>query len=97
MATTAIEAMAMLPTPMDGRSMLEGTGRISPTTIPGRTITLSAIQAALAAGMWVASEVATAAALAGGIWEAVAMAAAAIDERNAGALNEIVFLSDSYH
>jgi len=66
--------------------MLEGTGRISPITIPGRTITLSAIQADSAAGTRAALAVATAAALAGGIWEAVATAAAAaIDERGASA------------
>jgi phosphosulfolactate phosphohydrolase-like enzyme len=65
---------------MDG----EGIGRLSPTTIPGRTITLSAIQADSAAGTRAALAVATAAALAGGIWEAVATAAA-IDERGASA------------
>jgi hypothetical protein len=74
--------------------MLEGTGRISPITIPGRTITLSAIQAdsaartraALAVATAAALAVATVAALAEGIWEAVATAAAAaIDERGASA------------
>jgi hypothetical protein len=69
--------------------MLEGTGRISPITIPGRTITLSAIQADSAARTRAALAVATVAALAEGIaegiWEAVATAAAAIDERGASA------------
>jgi hypothetical protein len=58
---------------MDG----EGIGRLSPTTIPGRTITFTAIQAPLAGSTREASEVAIRAALAAeATWEASAVATA---------------------
>jgi hypothetical protein len=66
-------AMVTPPTPMDG----EGIGRLSPTTIPGRTITFTAIQAPLAGSTREASEVAIRAALAAeATWEASAVATA---------------------
>jgi hypothetical protein len=84
----AIEDMATLRIPTDGRSMLEATRRVSVYTIPGRTITLvagimrrlvEAMGAALAAvGTWEVSAVVTAAVATA----AVATAAAGIAERN---------------
>jgi hypothetical protein len=66
---------------MDG----EGIGRLSPTTIPGRTITFTAIQAPLAGSTREASEVAIRAALAAeATWEASAVATAVADTAAAG-------------
>jgi hypothetical protein len=62
---------------MDG----EGIGRLSPTTIPGRTITFTAIQAPLAGSTREASEVAMAlAATAVAVTAVAATAAAGIAE-----------------
>jgi hypothetical protein len=66
---------------MDG----EAIGRLSATTIPGRTITFTAIQAPLAGSTREASEVAIRAALAAeATWEASAVATAVADTAAAG-------------